>query len=88
MGQKLNNTMKTTIWTSTGFERGIYSPARCIWQGKLPHLFRKGDSIQVLDGFCSETVADACYSIPENSQEIRLETRDSMHEYPTVNPDL
>jgi hypothetical protein len=83
--------MKTTIWTAWDTTRpssSLYGDdsgqPRCIWRGELTHLFRAGDMVQVLEGYCVETVAHVYYGIPDNSQEIHLTTSDPAREYPTV----
>lgn len=83
--------MKTTIWTAWDTSRPTINAdrketgePRCIWRGELPHLFRKGDQIVVLDGYAVATIAHVYYSIPDGDQEIGLTTCDASREYPTV----
>lgn len=81
--------MKTTIWTKAdysdhtleGLERGR---ARCIFNGDLPHLFRAGDHIVILEGYAVATIDHVYYNIPNQTQEIGIVSVDRAHEYPTV----
>jgi len=54
---------------------------KLIWVGDVPHLLRAGDMIQVVEGFCVETVDYVYYDLNEDSQEVHLVTMDSGNEY-------
>lgn len=77
--------MKTTIWTSWGMSnfREAVSP-KCIFNGDLSFIPRKGDEIQIKEGYSLEHVSNVSYSIPRNCIEIHVETSDYNNDYKEV----
>lgn len=62
----------------------IFTRAKLIFNGDIQFQLRENDLIQILDGFCVERIDRVYYSIPNNSQEVYLVTKDLGNEYPTV----